>query len=65
MQIFLRLVGEIANQTGHEYIYDSHLEGGRTWEKHAQSQDTLDKISSDMWDVVILQVGQMSVIIWS
>jgi len=50
-----KLVGEIANQTGHEYIYDSHLEGGWTWERHAQSQETLDKITSDMWDVVILQ----------
>ena len=49
------LVGQIANQTGREYIYDSHLEGGWTWEKHAQSQVTLDKIRSDQWDVVVLQ----------
>ena len=49
------LVGEIAQQTGHDYSYDSHLEGGWSWERHAQSQETLDKIRSDQWDVVILQ----------
>jgi len=49
------MVGQIANMSGYEYYQDSHLEGGWSWERHAQSQETLDKIKSDQWDVVILQ----------
>ena len=49
------MVGQIANLSGYEYYQDSHLEGGWSWERHAQSQETLDKIKSDQWDVVILQ----------
>ena len=48
-------MGQIANLSGYEYYQDSHLEGGWSWERHAQSQETLDKIKSDKWDVVILQ----------
>ena len=49
------MVGQIANLSGYEYYQGSHLEGGWSWEKHAQSQATLDMIKSDQWDVVILQ----------
>ena len=35
--------------------FDSHTEGGWTWEQHSQSQETLDKIYSQQWDVVVLQ----------
>ena len=49
------MVGQIAELSGYEYYQDSHLEGGWSWERHAQSQETLDKIRSDQWDVVILQ----------
>ena len=40
---------------GLEYEYDSHLEGGWSWERHAWSKNTADKIKQDKWDVVILQ----------
>ena len=49
------LVAELALSSGHPYEYDSHLEGGWTWEKHAASQITIDKINQDKWDVVVLQ----------
>merc|ERR1712112_399145 len=45
----------MAAADGNQYEYDSHLEGGWTWEKHAQSEETLSKISSQKWDVVVLQ----------
>ena len=45
----------MAAADGNQYEYDSHLEGGWTWEKHAQSEETLNKISSQKWDVVVLQ----------
>jgi len=49
------LVSELSQSSGHPYEYDSHLEGGWTWEKHAASQLTMDKIRQDKWDVVVLQ----------
>ena len=49
------LVSEMALADGLEYEYDSHLEGGWSWERHAASQLTMDKIRQDRWDVVILQ----------
>jgi len=49
------LVADMAAADGNQYEYDSHLEGGWTWEKHAQSEETLNKISSQKWDVVVLQ----------
>ena len=49
------LVAELSKSSGHPYEYDSHLEGGWTWEKHAASQLTMDKIRQDKWDVVVLQ----------
>jgi len=49
------MVAEVAAADGVEIVYDSHTEGGWTWEKHAHSQETLDKIYSQPWDVVIMQ----------
>ena len=49
------MVAEMALADGLEYEYDSHLEGGWSWERHAWSQNTADKIKQDKWDVVILQ----------
>ena len=49
------MVAEMAHADGLDYEYDSHLEGGWTWERHAWSKNTMDKIKQDQWDVVILQ----------
>lgn len=39
----------------HHMEYDQHTEGGWTWEDHANSQETLNKIASQKWDIVVLQ----------
>jgi len=49
------MVAKVAKADGIEMEYDSHTEGGWTWELHANSQETLDKIYSQPWDVVIMQ----------
>ena len=49
------MVAEMAASDGRAYEYDSHLEGGWSWEKHAASEVTMDKIRSRQWDVVVLQ----------
>ena len=41
---WLYLVGKIVHQ------------GGWSWEKHWNSNETLEKIGSRAWDVVVLQV---------
>jgi len=48
-------VGRLAEAAGEELVFDSHTEGGWTWELHSTSQETLNKIKSKKWDVVILQ----------
>jgi len=48
-------VGRLAAAAGEHIVFDSHTEGGWTWEMHSTSQETLSKISSKQWDVVILQ----------
>jgi len=45
----------LSTTAGFELIHDQHTEGGWTWEKHAKSQITIDKINSQQWDVVVLQ----------
>jgi len=49
------MVARVAKADGIDLEYDSHTEGGWTWEKHAHSQETLEKIYSEKWDVVIMQ----------
>ena len=49
------MVAEMALADGFEYEYDKHLEGGWSWERHAASIITMNKIKQDKWDVVILQ----------
>ena len=39
------------------YVYLAN-QGGWSWEKHWNSNETLDKISSRGWDVVVLQVRE-------
>ena len=50
-----QMVADIANANGLEYEFESHLEGGWSWEDHAGSDVTAEKIRSQPWDVVILQ----------
>ena len=50
-----QMVADIANANGLEYQFESHLEGGWSWEDHAGSDVTAEKIRSQPWDVVILQ----------
>jgi len=45
----------IADHEPKDFHYDEHTEGGWTWEDHANSELTLNKIASRAWDVVILQ----------
>jgi len=45
----------IADGIPRDLHYDQHTEGGWTWELHADSEITLNKIASRAWDVVILQ----------
>jgi len=45
----------IADKVDNDLHYDEHTEGGWTWEDHANSELTLNKIASRAWDVVILQ----------
>jgi len=41
---------------GHSGLhYDQHTESGWTWEDHAKSHVTKDKINSRKWDVVVIQ----------
>ena len=49
------MVSQLAVAGGQQYEYDSHLEGGWSWEDHVASDLTMDKIRSQVWDVVILQ----------
>ena len=49
------MVADFALGAGLDYEYDKHLEGGWSWERHAASRITMDKIKQDKWDVVILQ----------
>lgn len=49
-------VSRLAEAAGQGPIsYDSHLEGGWSWKKHAESEITVNLIQSKKWDVVILQ----------
>ncbi|XP_023343766.1 uncharacterized protein LOC111713177 isoform X2 [Eurytemora carolleeae] len=48
-------VSKLAAAENLDFEYDSHTEGGWTWEMHSQSQETLDKIKLKQWDVVVLQ----------
>merc|ERR1711936_1103745 len=50
-----KMVARVTKADGIDLEYDSHTEGGWTWEKHAHSQETLEKIYSQKWDVVIMQ----------
>jgi len=45
----------IADGVDNDLHYDQHTESGWTWEQHANSEITLDKIASRAWDIVILQ----------
>jgi len=49
------IVSKLAQAAGEGYEFDSHLEGGWSWEKHWNSNETLQKIGSKAWDVVVLQ----------
>ena len=49
------MVAKLAKASGKKLEFDSRTEGGWTWEKHVHSQETLDKIYSQPWDVVIMQ----------
>jgi len=49
------IVHKLAKADSMHLEIDSHTEGGWSWEKHASSQETLDKLSSQVWDVVVLQ----------
>merc|ERR1712156_654465 len=49
------IVSKLAEAAGEGYEFDSHLEGGWSWEKHWNSNETLQKIGSKAWDVVVLQ----------
>jgi len=49
------MVAKVAKADGIDLEYDSHTEGGWTWDDHFHSQETLDKINSQQWDVVIMQ----------
>jgi len=49
------IVSKLAEAAGEAIEFDSHLEGGWSWEKHWNSNETLDKIGSRAWDVVVLQ----------
>jgi len=45
----------IADNEPLDLHYDQHTEPGWSWEDHANSELTLNKISSRAWDIVILQ----------
>merc|ERR1711962_20127 len=49
------MVRKLAKADGKTLFVDSHTEGGWTWKKHSESQKTRDKITSRVWDVVVLQ----------
>jgi len=49
------IVSKLAEAAGETIEFDSHLEGGWSWEKHWNSNETLEKIGSRAWDVVVLQ----------
>ena len=49
------LVYELALSNGDTLYFDSSTPGGSTFEYHSTYQQTLDKISSNDWDYVILQ----------
>ena len=50
-----QLVSNLASADGIPIHWDSHTEGGWTWEMHASSEETMAKIRERQWDVVILQ----------
>jgi len=49
------MVAKVAKADGVDLEYDSHTEGGWTWEQHSNSPETINKIYSQAWDVVVLQ----------
>jgi len=50
-----KTVQRMAQAAGETLHYDQHTEGGWSWERHAASQETTDKIAARQWDVVVLQ----------
>ena len=49
------LVSKLAVADSRVIAYDTHAEPSWTWELHASSEETLSKIKSKRWDIVVLQ----------